>query len=574
MSQRSHRTARRVRSKKPLALFAVFGAMFALLTMSSGATLAGSTFASTNGSLTSTALHDWNPAGQPAGNLGPVETINCATHVNCGTDLVNSHADNAFGEGSKEDDTAPTVVTGSIPPSKDDLSRFYVNKEKVGGNDYLYLAWERSNLLGSAHMDFEFNQSATPGGNGVTPIRTVGDLLIDFDFGGSGVPVLAKHTWVATGAPGTDCEASNSSPCWNKATDLTAGGFADGSVNSANVTDNNAPGNPRTLPGNTKNGINSTFGEAAINLTGAGVFSAGTCSHFGSAFLKSRSSGNSFNSALKDFIAPIPVNISNCGTLTVKKVTNPSPDPTDQSFAFTVSGPAANTNLPASPSLKNGESSSSYAVFSGTTFGAAETVPAGWSLESATCDNASGTLSGSTISNISVAADEDVLCTFTNKLQLGAIKISKTTTKDDAALAGATFEIKDSSEAVVGTPSSDASGVACVDGLSFGTYSVKETAAPTGYQIDDGTSHPVTVNAAGTCSTGTQATISFADSPLSEIQVKFRSLAGAGVTTASIDCVTAAVSENGAADPASDDTDETFTDLAAGTYTCTVVVDP
>jgi hypothetical protein len=34
------------------------------------------------------------------------------------------------------------------------------------------------------------------------------------------------------------------------------------------------------------------------------------------------------------------------------------------------------------------------------------------------------------------------------------------------------------------------------------------------------------------------------------------------------------VSENGAADPAFDDTDETFTDLAPGTYDCTVVVDP
>ena len=83
---------------------------------------------------------------------------------------------------------APTVVNGSIPPSKDDLSRFYVNKERVGGQDFLYLAWERSNLLGSAHMDFELNQDATPSANGVTPVRTAGDLLIDFDFGGSGVP--------------------------------------------------------------------------------------------------------------------------------------------------------------------------------------------------------------------------------------------------------------------------------------------------------------------------------------------------------------------------------------------------
>ena len=73
-----------------------------------------------------------------------------------------------MGQGAKEDDPAPTVVNGSIPPSKDDLSRFYVNQEKADGNDFLYLAWERSNLLGSAHMDFEFNQDSTLSANGVT----------------------------------------------------------------------------------------------------------------------------------------------------------------------------------------------------------------------------------------------------------------------------------------------------------------------------------------------------------------------------------------------------------------------
>src|SRR5262249_49213241 len=136
-------------------------------------------------------LHDWN---------SPVETNNCGNTIpgngtNCGLDLVKSQADDALGQGSKEDDPAPTVVHESIPPSKDDLSRFYVNKEHVGSNDFLYLAWERSNLLGSAHMDFELNQkfcdlTKTPtncSANNVTPARTAGDLLIDFDFGGSGV---------------------------------------------------------------------------------------------------------------------------------------------------------------------------------------------------------------------------------------------------------------------------------------------------------------------------------------------------------------------------------------------------
>ena len=47
------------------------------------------------------------------------------------------------------------------------------------------------------------------------------------------------------------------------------------------------------------------FGETAIDLTTAGVFPAGTCEAFGSAFVKSRSS-SSFTAEIKDFIAPIP----------------------------------------------------------------------------------------------------------------------------------------------------------------------------------------------------------------------------------------------------------------------------
>jgi hypothetical protein len=96
-----------------------------------------------------------------------------------------------------------------------------------------------------------------------------------------------------------------------------------------------------------------TFGEAAVNLTAAGVFPSGTCEAFGSAFLKSRSSA-SFPAEVKDFVAPQPVNISNCGTIVIKKVTIPSPDPTNTSFAFTLTGGPSNLNK--SFSLLNGGS--------------------------------------------------------------------------------------------------------------------------------------------------------------------------------------------------------------------------
>ena len=90
-----------------------------------------------------------------------------------------------------------------------------------------------------------------------------------------------------------------------------AGNF-EGSINTAVVSDPIAPNAPRSLSVR-------TFGEAAINLTDSGILPPGTCNGFGSAYLKSRSS-DSFTAAVKDFIAPIPVNITNCGTIDILKL--------------------------------------------------------------------------------------------------------------------------------------------------------------------------------------------------------------------------------------------------------------
>ena len=89
-------------------------------------------------------------------------------------------------------------------------------------------------------MDFELNQSSVLSANGITPVRTAGDILIDFDFGGSGIPVLQLHRWVTSGDPTVVCEANNSVPCWDKAINLS--GYAEASVNAVPVTDNNPPG--------------------------------------------------------------------------------------------------------------------------------------------------------------------------------------------------------------------------------------------------------------------------------------------------------------------------------------------
>jgi hypothetical protein len=251
---------------------------------------------------------DWETAG-----------INCASTTGCALDKPVGATDNSFGQGTSEDTPVPTVVAGSIPPNKSDLTRFYAKHARVSTTDFLYLAWERANApSGSTNMDFELNKSSIISSNGITPTRSAGDLLISFDLAKGGTtPVIGYRKWllVAT-APGKtprlDCEAASSYPCWSKGKTL-ASPIGVGSVNAAAITDP-IPGADRPSPASLDP---LTFGEALIDLQGAEIFpttSGGDpskCVSFGSAYLKSRSSA-SFTAEMKDFIAPLPVVVSDC----------------------------------------------------------------------------------------------------------------------------------------------------------------------------------------------------------------------------------------------------------------------
>jgi uncharacterized repeat protein (TIGR01451 family) len=218
-----------------------------------------------------------------------------APNLRTADDLPTGQTDDSFGQGSKEDDAVPTVVTGSIPNNKSDLTHFYISDHTVDGHVLVYLAWVRANTLGTANMDFEFNQSDILSANGKTPVRTDGDILITFDFaqGGNTVQLGLRRWDAAAGA-------------WGASVDLDSSGFAIGAVNSVDGISDPISGGTLDI---------NTFGEAAIDLTAAGVFPAGECVHFGRAYVKSRSS-TAFNSEMKDFIAPIEVNIDNCEPVT------------------------------------------------------------------------------------------------------------------------------------------------------------------------------------------------------------------------------------------------------------------
>ena len=77
-----------------------------------------------------------------------------------------------------------------------------------------------------------------------------------------------------------------------------------------------------------------TFGEAQIDLRL--LFQPNRCTSFGSAMLKSRSS-DSFTSQLKDFVAPVDINLQNCGHVIIRKQTDPDEDPNTTLFGYTKS---------------------------------------------------------------------------------------------------------------------------------------------------------------------------------------------------------------------------------------------
>jgi hypothetical protein len=574
-------------------------------------------------------------------------------------DLATGTDDDSYAGGAKEDEACPGTTTGSIPNNKSDLLSFgaYVEPE-VGGPGFLNLFWSRvQEPSGTTLMDFELNQSSTLCANGVNPLRTEGDLLIEYRIEqGGAVATIKVRTWTGS--------------AWGAAVDLTAAAMAAGTINST------------AIPAGEADGLGAlsarTFGEAQLDLDF--VFEAGKCESFGSAFLKSRAS-DAFTSQLKDFIRPVPVNITNCGTVVIHKVTDPASDPATTTFGYTKSfttDPAttntftlghgqtktyanvifgtgytvvedavatgwdfvsvdcsASTNVtpsingatvtfaidnstdildctytnrarstlivekitddgfgtfdftsgtltPAAFSLTTtaagaaGKDSRTFSSLNPGTYDVAETVPAGWTLVSSTCSN------GDSPSAVTLAGGATVTCTFHDARERGSILITKTrkhaaSGPGDHAHAGVTFTVTTADSTVVGSGSTNASGQLCVDNVLLsqfaGDYTVTET-VPAGYVADGATAKAVTVTQAGGCGSGNEATVSFSNTPLTDITVSVNSQVDGG-TASTISCVdSGATSVASGSTGANGDGSASASNLTPDTYTCTIVVDP
>ena len=237
---------------------------------------------------------DWNGFSPTWTGTAPFQTGTGSTGAFSfagATDAVNTTSDSIYAGGVKQDTVCPGTVTGKAN-DKADLAAMYVATERIGGQVYLFLAWERqldTTVQSDVFVSFEFNQSGVSCGAGSPFVqRTVGDLLFDYQFQSGNSTIVAERwdgtTWQPLATPPFEA-----------------------AVNLVDVTDAIRADAPATL-------TKFEFGEAGINLSGLSLGDNGgkACETFGSVLGGSRTSQSGDTAQLKDFVGPAPFNASNC----------------------------------------------------------------------------------------------------------------------------------------------------------------------------------------------------------------------------------------------------------------------
>ncbi|WP_202033156.1 hypothetical protein [Nocardioides sp. WS12] len=191
----------------------------------------------------------------------------------------------------------PPMLELTNPNAQVDLKQAWLNLKRQGNADFLYFAWERDSNTGSGFIAFEFMKNGLPSGcatsyaiatcnpwktgteaGNVQVGRSAGDFLILWDQSGSSA-VLSKRTWT---------QANANAPL----------------VLSA----------PVGLPPAQAAGLYSadkTRGEAAINLTAAGLTDGQSCTTFANV-IPSTVTGNSDTADYKDTILKKIDPLSSC----------------------------------------------------------------------------------------------------------------------------------------------------------------------------------------------------------------------------------------------------------------------
>jgi uncharacterized surface anchored protein len=167
------------------------------------------------------------------------------------------------------------------------------------------------------------------------------------------------------------------------------------------------------------------------------------------------------------------------GNLIVTKISNGTSTPAGTTF--TITGP-------------NGFSKTvTYGEFAGGSYMLSNLVPGNYTVteDSGTAQVANYTLTVSGDgSTAAVTAGGTGTVTITNNYttttpKTGSVDLVKSDSENGALLAGAVFDLHRGDGSVYGTYTTDSNGHITVGGLPYGSYYFIETAAPSGYQIDE-----------------------------------------------------------------------------------------
>ena len=435
--------------------------------------LTGSQFQTGDGNLeveepaSTYGAYDWDNLNNYRGD-GDTSTAPDTFTVSMTNDKSTGALDDSFGNGTKEDTAVPTVVDGSIPPNKSDLREFGSWTERNSEGEFLHLFWSRvQDPSGTTNMDFELNAKSCPplvqapavqpsradcSTNGVTPVRSQGDLLITYDLSRGGTEAaIDLREWDGS--------------LWQD--DELTPGSALGSINTTAITSATA------LTGKTYS--LRTFGEASVNL--AELLDPTVCRSFGSAYLKSRSS-DSFTSAVKDFIAPVGIDVSNCGSIKIEKRDDSRPPVAVAGATF-----AVYTN-PASPATSQpvvqGETTLTTGVNAATT--------------TVTMQVADPTRIPSYTALIRIDSEwmritnrNDAAKTLTVERAANSRPTTPTTAAEHAANAKVEAVASCATSGSFDPTTGSGKVATCtLPNLLYGSYLVWETRAPTGYQVATG----------------------------------------------------------------------------------------
>ncbi|WP_163630597.1 SpaA isopeptide-forming pilin-related protein [Microbacterium sp. B35-04] len=382
---------------------------------------------------------------------------------------------------------AQTILNSGSGSAKTDIGNVYAYTQTVDGHVYAYLGFERQVNTGSVSYHVELNQADNA--FGPVPTRTVGDLRLTIEQNGNNtISLVGADTW--------------DGDSWVSLGSLA--GFV-GQVNQDII--NRLTGTDELEAG--------TFAEAAIDLTK--LFGETGCSgSFGVLNVRS-SQSPSETSSLADWVDPIALNVpSTCATLTILK-TNTDGTPL-QGAEFTISP------VPTGSDGTETTGADGKIVLGGIEPGVytvTETkAPPGYLLP--TSNNPQ---------QVTLGDAETETLTFVDPL--GTV----TWLKHDGAgnpLGGATFQIVANTGGVAqgvagfprtvvdnGTNDTDpAAGVIKVVNVPIGTYTVTETAAPTGYVLDGNPQNfSITQQAPNASLTNPFVNIPFATVTLSKVWV-------------------------------------------------------